>query len=369
MNFASSLSSSSGSDIELGRSAASGEGCTGDWCGCSIMNDCWFVRLFNSQATVSRKLINGGMCFAAMLTFLPTLLPPTHTLSLDDFPMLFYDPYKLAVAINVALTVPMLIDTILDNMNSMKVGAELLRVAVAVTLFLPTLLVLWFCFGDSPRFLLFFSLVVFQQAVLYGFIFQILNFHDSAIWTDVRVALLVGGHVSGWTFYAMAAAISPVFWVLSSLIHALNLLHFLCIIMFLWLPKYAMLFRTALAVHAEKAEATGSRFHWLTKYIFAHEGSVYSFMTADEAVSIFYVILSTAMITITLLPLALTEGFLLGSYAQSAFIVLLTVYPGRVARQKAKKSDVSCLPPPLLSRTVAESCLGLLFWFVSSLVL
>jgi len=355
--YAQASSSSYGDDIEA-RGTKTKE---------NTLSDYWFIKWYNSPAPVSRLYINAGICVGAFLTFLPVILPPTDELTLDQFPMLSYEPYKLSIAVNVALAVPLLIDTILDNMNKFQMAAERLRVAIAVIVFVPTLVVLLVCFdngAESPPFRLFASLVICQQAFLYGLIFQILNVHDSVIWTDVRTAILITGHVMGWAFYAMRLSISPIFGALGALCHLLNMLHFMFIILVLWGPKYASLFRAALSAHSEEVKDT-SFVLWLSKFVFALEGSVYSFMTADEAVSIFYLMLSVAMITITLLPVTITKGFLLGSYAQSAFIILLTVYPGRVARQKAKESDVCCyfslLDLPLLCCFSLRLCCWLVF--------
>lgn len=306
----------------------------------------WIVRTFYSQAPVCRYCLNGCIFFGACLTFLPAILPPTGVYSLNDFPQLSYQRYMLSIAINLALSVPMLIDTILDNLNSLSSDhvANRLRVAVAASLFLPTLFVLLFCFrGDNSPYLLYVSLVICQQLVLYTLIFQILNVHDKEIWTDVRIAFLITGHVSGWVLFAMGVSLMTFFFILSDFIFLVNLAFFLFIVVTLWIPKYFRLFSSALAARREKIkESSSSCFAYISKYIFAMEGSVYSFMTADEAVSIFYLMIGVIMLVISLLPGSGKSIFLLSSYAQSAFIILLTVYPGRVARQKAKESDVSC---------------------------
>ena len=152
-------------------------------------------RLFTSRASVRREYIYIVTMFGAIASFLPMLTPSSKLLERDDFPNLIYPPYILAVKLCLALCIPMLIDTLLDSMNHLSTGTEILRSALGINLFIPSLLYVLVLFEqDDPNFTLFYSLFMVQRVILFSLLFQIFNVHDREVWTDVRMTMLICGH-------------------------------------------------------------------------------------------------------------------------------------------------------------------------------
>jgi len=299
-------------------------------------------RLFNSSVPVSHTCWDVGICIGVFIVLIPVFVP-TIALSLDigHFPQLLHEPYKLALTLNVAFSVPMLIDALLDCINEgKKFGAERLRVLLAIGFMVPALTTVLLCFdGNTPNFRLAHAVLMAHQIVQYCLLYQLLNVHDRLIWADVRVTIMTFLHIT------VLITWSASFWIAYSLRYVamcafgLNNLMVFGIVWYLWIPKYWSIITTASDRHA--LVFPKQKYSWLTKYIFGLDGSIYSLMTADETISVFYIVTGFVLIVIAAVSLRTTWGFMIGTYAISSFAVLLTVYPGRVARLKAKESDAA----------------------------
>jgi hypothetical protein len=292
---------------------------------------------FHSKASVSPLYWYACIVVGLVLATVPLILNVEE--SEEDFPQLYSEPYKLALTINVVLGAPMLIDTVLDFFTAVNPAAERVRVLLAITVTIPAVLSISLCFDDdesAPNFLLYITLVMYHQIAQYCLIYQILNIHDKEIWTDVRISVFHVLHVLGWSCFSWVRWLRmPGLIYLGVMAFSANISIVMYVFLALWIPKYWNILRVAISRHMS---SSGS---WFTKYIFGLESSIYGYMTPDEAVSIFYIAVTFSMVVITMIYFGELKGYLYGAYSQAAFILLLTVYPGRVARQNALKSDVS----------------------------
>lgn len=298
------------------------------------------VKLFNSTTSVSPIYWNAGVCIGVFVTMIPIMFPSLDykVFTNNDFQQLSYEPYKLALTLNVAFAIPMLIDALLDRFeNSTSNGAEAVRVRLAIGMMVPALLMVIFCFGEPNRnYQLYHSILISHQIILYSMLFQLFNVHDREIWSDVRVSFMTLLHILAMTSWFMMIRVCPSFVFVFFVVALANNLLLVSIVVFLWVPKYWEILQAANERHKTSSESCR-----LVKYIFGMEGSIYSFMTADQSISIFYVVTTFLLTIVFSINFGTTVGYMTGTYMLSVFLILHIVYPGRIARQKAKASDAA----------------------------
>jgi signal transduction histidine kinase len=312
---------------------------------CRLYDD-WLssaVQLFNSSASISPFYWNLTICLGVFISFMPLISPSfSAEISIFDFPQLTYKPYVLALTLNVAFAVPMLTDALLDCFDGVqKYGSEVIRALLAIAYMVPALLIILLCLDEeSPDFRLFHSIVMCHLVVQYCLLYQLLNSHDREVWTDLRITVMTILHVitiCSWT--ASMWLDKPALGAVSLCTFVLNNLLGLGILLFIWFPKYWRIVQSAVGRY--DAATKSNRFSWFTKYIFGLQSSIYSHMTPDESISIFYVATLCVICLTTAIGQNSLLGYMTGTYAISFFLILLTVYPGRVARQIAKESSAA----------------------------
>ena len=170
-----------------------------------------------------------------------------------------------------------------------------------------------------------------------------LNFIDSKIWTDVRVTILITDHTTLWVFYGCSYAFSPTFFDPFIIIAYFNILIY-TVTLYYWTLVYIGLLKSLRKNLEEPLQIkSGLQFFPSIFEIIQWNMSGISNLTHDECVSVFYVLILSTMLILVLFGGHMGPNRFYASltYAECAYIVLLTLYPGRIARQKAENSDVS----------------------------
>ena len=308
----------------------------------------WQVQMspcgwFNSRSSVNPSYWYLQIAVVLVFSFAPVAFPSAQHSSHYDFPAL-RDQDKLAIHMAMALCVPMLVDSLLDRSSArFRWGRESLRALLGLSIFIPLVLLVIYCVDlDHPNVPLYFSLLAVQQTTMNSLLYMLYNAHDREIWSDVRTTLCMSLHNLAWVSMVLGRVGVSGCDTFGRVVFLFDMGLFLYILLALWVPKYWGLMVVAIAGHTD-AGVSSNRFG-ITKFIFGLENSVYTQLTADEAVSILYVLASALLNGAVLIASLHLVGLEWAAYAQAVFVVLLTVYPGRVARQQAIKSDVSsCL--------------------------
>ena len=130
-----------------------------------------FVRIFNSKLEIKSWVRHAIVFIGIILSFLPAMCAPSNFIHEDDFTQLTYQPYEQATVIVIAMSVPLVLDALLDYAAAYKKdGSELVRIFISLSFMLPSVGEKIFCF-ETQRDDLFLSFVIAQQITLFCYIF------------------------------------------------------------------------------------------------------------------------------------------------------------------------------------------------------
>ena len=285
--------------------------------------------------------------FGILFCFLPLFMPNSLNIPLNDTSLFpendtCDDPYRSSLLISLPMLCPLLLDTLLDYFNtSSYYNVELVRFSLLLSFFCPNLAI-YLISGNHPQ--QFITIIIFQQVSLFYCLMNTLILTDSYHWTLSRINILVLLQV---LYY-----ISLVSYFIS--IPILNFLYFLgwfnfiyfCYLYITLMQKYwdVMFAVQDLSLEDEVEVSTGKlsqfRLKLRTIYILKNLSSnqINSAMYASCTMGAFVV-----AIIFPVFGLTTVDFYVTGSYTGLAFLVLLTIVPGRVARLMVTKSDVSYL--------------------------
>ena len=290
------------------------------------------------------------------------------------------DQYRTALFFSLPMLCPLMIDTLLDyfsainntngttttttttnNTTNSFYNIELVRFLLLLSFFIPNLTI-YAVTGDKP--MLFITTNLFQVIMLFCSLMQLLALSDCSYWNIDRLNILAALHVTcfiGVVSYFAAVPFLPFlfFFGLFEIIYFCYLYgNMLCI-------YYHIMFsdsesesntNTNSKVGTENNKTTLSTTTSLTltislylKRAITTIKTIYSMknLTSDQINTCLYgsciVVLLLCVIILPSLPDQLMPTrvyFVIASYATTVVLVILTVFPGRLARLMVVKSDV-----------------------------
>lgn len=283
--------------------------------------------------------------FGLIFSFVPLMIfnadhTPLHDASLVPRNDSCHDRYHSTMLISLPMLCPLLLDTLLDYINtSTTYNVELNRFCLLLSFFIPNLTIYVYT-GTHPT--VFVSVIVAQQICLLYFLMHALSMCDSSFWSIRRINVIFGFQT------AYYVAVTSYFAELEGLVYLVfmgycGLLYFFYLYVKLVRKYWDLIFATEGLSLEDEIEVGSGRFH----HILMALKTVYHLknLSCDQINCLLY---STCTMALMILSVVLpatrmppVDYYELGSYIGLAFFVLLTIVPGRLARLMVTESDVS----------------------------
>ena len=276
--------------------------------------------IFYSDVKVNKVIWYSLTVLALVFSFLPLYTAPNAVIRKENYnESLKNETYAHVIVVLIAMSVPMVYDSFLDYVHaSTIICLELFRLLLSLSLLIPCIIIQQLCLSP-PNPDLFVSIAIFHNTLLFCSIFLILNLLDNSVWTDARITVIMIFEFVIWTTFTCGVAIAPRILLITELV-------FICSVIFCLVILWTAYKRYRAIIN---------------------DGAVIGFhnLSDNQLVSIFYIMALIIMVAYQqfgAFALNGTANNLYTLYVRAGLIVLLTLYPGRIARRRADSSKV-CL--------------------------
>jgi hypothetical protein len=264
----------------------------------------------------------GAVVFVCVLCFVPSIYHNPNRIRPSNFRNLEDASYKNAVSIVVAMCCPMVCDLCDRLYSGIKQDiSDLKMLLLPLSLFVPNLVVLLFCFNPL-RPALFYGTILTQVCLLQGLLLLLLNLHDPAIWSDKLVNFLLGARLT--------SVVCMVVYIITD-VKTFVEIYFALLVMATLVFFYKLYF-------------------WVREYsvgivhlLCSRQLELYEIEEPQLSNLFFCVVLiglEVSYLGFFVIPTSRVTSYNFMCYMEVVAICLVTVYPGQLARRRAVLSQV-----------------------------